>query len=40
MAAGIFIDLGNGIKGESTQIGFEDHIAALARARAKRDAAA
>ncbi|HLQ19880.1 MAG TPA: type VI secretion system tube protein Hcp [Tabrizicola sp.] len=28
MAAGIFIDLGNGIKGESTQIGFEDHIAA------------
>lgn len=28
MPAVIFIDLGNGIKGESTQIGFEDHIAA------------
>jgi type VI secretion system secreted protein Hcp len=28
MAAGIFIDLGNGIKGESIQSGFEDHIAA------------
>ncbi len=28
MAAGIFIDLGNGIKGESVQKGFEDHIAA------------
>jgi type VI secretion system secreted protein Hcp len=28
MAAGIFIDLGNGIKGESVQEGFTDHIAA------------
>jgi type VI secretion system secreted protein Hcp len=28
MPAVIFIDLGNGIKGESTQVGFEDHIAA------------
>lgn len=28
MAAGIFIDLGNGIKGESVQEGFKDHIAA------------
>jgi type VI secretion system secreted protein Hcp len=28
MAAGIFIDLGNGIKGESLQKGFEDQIAA------------
>jgi type VI secretion system secreted protein Hcp len=28
MPAAIFIDLGNGIKGESTQVGFEDHIAA------------
>jgi type VI secretion system secreted protein Hcp len=28
MAAGIFIDLGNGIKGESAQEGFKDTIAA------------
>ena len=28
MAAGIFIDLGNGIKGESTQEGFKEQIAA------------
>jgi type VI secretion system secreted protein Hcp len=28
MPAVIFIDLGNGIKGESAQKGFEDHIAA------------
>jgi type VI secretion system secreted protein Hcp len=28
MAAGIFIDLGNGIKGESSQSGFEEQIAA------------
>jgi type VI secretion system secreted protein Hcp len=29
MTAAIFIDLGNGIKGESAQKGYEDHIGAM-----------